>query len=668
MRRALLLLLLAGCHDADIVDPGPCVPATCDSRGYDCGVAWDGCSEMIECGSCGPGLTCGSGDFANVCHCEPVTCGQLLINCGTIEDGCGAEVDCGGCADPAGCGEDSVCALPAGLACDEEGFCWENPQPVPFEPFSLHARTADDIWAVGHGGQIRHFDGTGWRSTPSGTDVLLRGVWAASAGDAWAAGLDGTLLHWDGADWSPVDLGTAADLTDVHGRSGDDVWVVGVNASFRWDGDQWTPATPSTPVLYHVYAAGANAAFATGGGRVWEWTASAWVARTPADDDYYLNGITGRSASEIYAVGWVDCGSVFDPDRCELIYRRDGATTWTRVDTTEEGEVLDVYATAEQIVAVRADGLSTLAGAPLAGQPDGPISTAGGSSGQDHVALGTLGQPSRTIDGEWRSDLYGPGEDLMAGGRVGDHIWVSGGGRVLAWRGRGLVETVAPPGQVLSIQGRAEDEVWAVIGGEAGTGALHRFDGDEWTPVAGGAVAALWSNGIDSYAVGDAIYLRFGDQLIAVHQSDDTTWRAIDGRPDGSAWAVGSRDGTAVMARRDGGTWSEEVLAEASGLCGVLVRAPDEVWVSGWRDEMALVSRWNGATWSTVELGEGRACQVRSAGDTVMALAGGSLWRRVGPEWQLWLDHPGGELRGLEVDAAGAIWLFGDGGALIQRP
>lgn len=673
MRRALAAAaLLAACHDAEVVSPGPCVPRTCESAGYECGTAWDGCTGAIECGSCAPGFVCGGGGQANVCQCDPVTCDQLLIDCGTIDDGCGGTAACGECAAPAGCGDGGdahVCALPAGLACDDDGFCWENPSPVPFEPFSLHARRTDDIWAVGYGGQIRHHDGTAWSSTPSGTDVLLRGVWAASAGDAWAVGLAGTLLHWDGVAWSPIDLGTAADLTDVGGSSASDVWVVGANASFHWDGAGWSPAADSTPVLYHLFVAGPDQAFATGGGRVWEWTASGWLARTPSDSDLTLNGIAGRSPSEIYAVGYEDCGSVLDPDRCELVYRRDGATTWTRVDTADDGPILDVYATADQIVAVRSDHLSVLAGDPLPAQPDGPIATGGGTSGESQVVLGRLGEPSRLVAGAWQSDLYGPRDDLAAGGRVGDSVWVAGGGRVFAWRGSGLVEAPPPPGAVRAIQGRAPDQVWAVIDGGGGRGVLHRFDGATWTPIdaATTSLTALWSSRVDSYAVGDAIYLRFDDQLVLVHRSEGSTWRAIDGLPEGDAVAVGSKDGAGLLARRVGGVWSEEVLPQATELCGVLVRAPDDVWVGGARDDIALVARWYNGGWTTAELGTGTACHLRAAGGGLFALAGGQLWRRAGGSWGRALAHPAGAFSGLEVDAAGGLWLFGDGGGLVYR-
>ena len=680
MRRAALaaltaVLLAAGCHDAEVVDSNPdtpCVPATCDSRGYDCGTAWDGCTGTIECGGCAPGFICGGGDYANVCHCEPTTCEDLLVNCGSFDDGCGGTAECGDCAAPAGCGDGGdahVCALPAGLACDQDGFCWENPSPVPFEPFSLHARRADDIWAVGYDGQIRHWDGTGWRSTPSGTGVLLRGVWAASAGEAWAVGLEGTLLHWDGVEWSPVDLGTSADLSDVSGRSPSDVWVVGVNASFRWDGETWSAATPSTPVLYHVFVAGADQAFATGGGRVWEWTAAAWVARTPADSDFTLHGIAGRSPSEIYAVGYEDCGSVLDPDQCELVYRKTGATSWTRIDTADEGPIRDIYATADQIVAVRSDRLFVLAGEPLPAQPEGAIATGGGVTADSQVVLGPLGEPSRLVGGVWQSELYGLRDDLAAGGRVGDAVWVAGGGRVHAWRGSGLVEVIQPPGAVLSLQGSAADQVWAVVDAGAAHGVLHRFDGDAWTPVdaATDSVRALWSNGVDSYAVGDAIYLRFSDQLVRVHRSDGSLWRAIDGAADGGAVAVGSKDGTGLVARRVGGVWSEEVLAQATELCAVMMVGPDDVWVAGARDDTALVARWYNGGWTTAELGEGRACDLGRVDGTQVALAGGRLWRRAAGSWQLWLAHPAGDFTGLEVDAAGGLWLFGDGGALVHR-
>jgi hypothetical protein len=44
-----------------------CCPVTCQMQGYDCGIADDGCSNMLDCGMCQAPQTCGGGGKANVC-------------------------------------------------------------------------------------------------------------------------------------------------------------------------------------------------------------------------------------------------------------------------------------------------------------------------------------------------------------------------------------------------------------------------------------------------------------------------------------------------------------------------------------------------------------------------------------------------------------------------
>ncbi len=96
-----------------------------------------------------------------------------------------------------------------------------------------------DVWAVGYGGVIMHFDGSAWSAQPSGTTVYLSSVSAISASDAWAVG-DGVSLHFDGTRWSIVPLPMPALLTRVLALSPTEVWAVGTGGLIlRWDGRAW---------------------------------------------------------------------------------------------------------------------------------------------------------------------------------------------------------------------------------------------------------------------------------------------------------------------------------------------------------------------------------------------------------------------------------------------
>jgi hypothetical protein len=87
-----------------------CTPSTCMAQGIQCGYASDGCGNLLPCGSCGSGQTCGGGG-AGKCGtqttCTPETCASQGIQCGQAGDGCGNAIDCGNCPTGQICGLDA---------------------------------------------------------------------------------------------------------------------------------------------------------------------------------------------------------------------------------------------------------------------------------------------------------------------------------------------------------------------------------------------------------------------------------------------------------------------------------------------------------------------------------------------------------------------------------
>jgi hypothetical protein len=86
-------------------DTPVCVPTTCGN--VKCGQAGDGCGNILDCGTCPAGETCGGGGVPSVCgapSCTPSTCAQLLVECGQVGDGCGGLLQCGDCPDGQTCG------------------------------------------------------------------------------------------------------------------------------------------------------------------------------------------------------------------------------------------------------------------------------------------------------------------------------------------------------------------------------------------------------------------------------------------------------------------------------------------------------------------------------------------------------------------------------------
>ncbi|MFQ5826374.1 MAG: PKD domain-containing protein, partial [Dehalococcoidia bacterium] len=62
--------------------------------------------------------------------------------------------------------------------------------------YGVWGSSATDVFAVGIGGTIVHYNGTSWSAMSSGTTDLLWGVWGSSATDVFAVGIGGIILHY----------------------------------------------------------------------------------------------------------------------------------------------------------------------------------------------------------------------------------------------------------------------------------------------------------------------------------------------------------------------------------------------------------------------------------------------------------------------------------------
>jgi hypothetical protein len=110
--------------------------------------------------------------------------------------------------------------------------------------------SADDVWAVGEHGAIRHITpgAKRWEVVPSPTKTSLQAIWGSGPGDIWAVGVGGTILHYDGTAWTSSQaafpVGPKPDLYGVWGSGAGDVWIVGDGIVLRsTQGRGKTPVT-----------------------------------------------------------------------------------------------------------------------------------------------------------------------------------------------------------------------------------------------------------------------------------------------------------------------------------------------------------------------------------------------------------------------------------------
>jgi hypothetical protein len=117
--------------------------------------------------------------------------------------------------------------------------------------FGIWGAAQNDMWAVGSGDVVVHYDGTAWTRVripyldmkPASAQKNLFKVWGANAKDVVIVGDSGLALHYDGEIWTRVDTGlTGSPLFTVRGRSATDVWAVGglgAPALVHWNGTAW---------------------------------------------------------------------------------------------------------------------------------------------------------------------------------------------------------------------------------------------------------------------------------------------------------------------------------------------------------------------------------------------------------------------------------------------
>ncbi len=230
------------------------------------------------------------------------------------------------------------------------GTTWSSTPigPVSTQWLGIHGTSANDIWAVGTGGAIAHFDGSSWAMRNSFTGVTLSSVWAASPTTAWAVGAGGTTLRLQAGVWNLIaqPTGAGTSFTRVWGSSANDVWAVGSgNKLIRSSGSTWFESTiPANQAVADV--------FGVSGNRVWLATRTGTAVFYNGLQYTTLTGwpqgifqLWGTSETDLYAAAQSGTG----------LFHFDGIT-WSPVDIPSATDFLSVHGSGAQIWAVGSRG------------------------------------------------------------------------------------------------------------------------------------------------------------------------------------------------------------------------------------------------------------------------------------------------------------------------
>ena len=204
--------------------------------------------------------------------------------------------------------------------------------------FIVSGTGPNDVWAVGLGAEVEHFDGSSWTSEShllwfpwtiaplSPTTALVGGdfgrlserrggTWInhnpigdhafeeayESGGRIWVVGsTEGATGYFDGASWSLLPE-ASGEHHAIHGFAPNDIWIAGAEV-LHFDGTSWSRSSLGTLIVRAIWGAVPDDVWAVGGaGAIRRWQGSGWATvASPATGA--LRAVMGSAADDVWAV------------------------------------------------------------------------------------------------------------------------------------------------------------------------------------------------------------------------------------------------------------------------------------------------------------------------------------------------------------------------------
>jgi hypothetical protein len=581
------------------------------------------------------------------------------------------------------------------LPCGEESSAWRgvNPPPVATALRGVRAFADGQAVAVGDWGRIVHWNGQSTRVLRQDASQALNAVDGASPDDLWVVGDGGLVLHYDGLVWKQIDSHTERDLTSVAvGPAG--VWMLGEDIVLRYaDGviHQEPDGAKAGDEPFADIAADGDGAWMVGGNSIWRFDGKKWEATElgNAKAPLQLTAVASRGADQAWAVGKLAGAGVvfaFDgeqwtkfPGRFEpaLDVAVGGAKGQGRVYALLENGRTVSWAMGEL-------GVSEMdppaAGGILAidANPDGPF------------AVGAAGWMQR-FDQAWQTQAARfPADDMEhVWGTGPDDLWASSGTHLYQREGGKWSPNTAPvnTGRVLAIGGTGPGDTWALT-----EDFVMRWDGDLWTTSEAfdgkASHGDLWvAEGGDAWLIAgkepsgqDGVmtpgwtprlfHFAGGQWTDAQLDSDAGTPLQVWASGPTDAWVVGSK-GVFHYVDLPGDTglsdWHDMKIANATDVWG---SGAGNVWIAAKAADGTLeLSHWDGQALTKRALPElsGEA-RLTGRGATVYATDGVMVAQISGDfvtKYRLRMDE--GALADFVALGTNDLYFAGDYGAVVRR-
>ncbi len=530
----------------------------------------------------------------------------------------------------------TVSAAPGVTVVSSDGWGWQNPLPQGNNLRGVWGSSSTDVFAVGAGGTILHYNGSTWIGMTSSTANNLYGIWGSSSSDVFAVGASGTILHYNGSNWSAMTSGTTNTLRGVWGSSASNVFAVGHSGTIlHYDGSNWSVMTSGTTNnLYGIWGSSSSDVFAVGAsGTILHYDGSNWSSMTSGTTNA-LQGVWGSSASDVFAVGY--SGTILHYDGSTWSAMTSGTTEW--LCGVWGSSATDVFAVGGSGTILHYDGSTWSA-----------------------MSSGT----TKWLYGIWGSSA----SDVFAVGDSGIILHYDGS----TWSAMSSGSTW----WLYGVWGSSSTDVYAV--GDSGT-ILH-YDGSNWSAMSSGTsnnLYGVWgSSATDVYAVGAS-----GTIL----HYDGSTWSAMSSGTSNNLCGIWGSSATDVFAvgelgtirHYDGSTWSAMTSGTTQDINGVWGSSSTDVFAV---DRYGTILHYNGSTWSMMTSGTlyqleaiwgSSATDVFAVGEsgTILhyleqATAGAAVVSSDGWGWQNPLPQ-GNTLRGVWGSSSSDVFAVGYSGTILH--
>lgn len=555
------------------------------------------------------------------------------------------------------------------------GWCWENPLPQGNTLMGAWAAGPDDLWLVGAGGVILHWDGKTVSFVPSEATEAddLSAIWGTAPNDIWVVGgakATGRNItqHWDGARWQAVSNSTLCDLLDVWGSSPNDYWAIGSCGTdrrpiiIRWDGTSWQQQPYGGLLLYGVWGSRSDDVWFVGaGGQISHWNGSS-LTSMPKVVPNGLGRIWGSGPRDVWAAG------------DELIHF-DG-TAWIRESGT--GRTVHVLSGTRGGDVWISDDIRLLRGVPGAwtdvvmGDAASRIVTLRKVGSEEMWGAGGSGRILR-----WRpagAQILSSGSDrnvYALWGSSPTNLWAAAYGVMLHGDGRSWTPIdIGDGSQIFAVHGSSHKDVWAA----SCRGTLSHFDGMNWT-VSGSFRGECWkgvwaSAENDAWASSDSGTILHWDGISwkGVPVDERVSVRDIWGSGPQDVWfAGGDESGNGIVQHWDGTSIRLAWRTSGGSFNSIFGSSPRDIWVAGF-----TLGHFNGVKWQP-EPGLTRNSVIYdlwgSGPDDIWAVGfRGELRHWDGKTWSGLHSDTGNDLQGVFGFGRDNVRIAGLGGVILRRP